>query len=102
MVAMGSQGILTFDFLMGTLNGNRFFDFIRRHLIPCMQQFPAPNSILIMDNCSVHHVDEVRAELHSAGLMVIYLPPYSPDFNPCEELFSYMKYYLKDHDAMHG
>ena len=34
--------------------------------------------------------------------MVIYLPPYSPDFNPCEELFSYIKYYLKDHNLIFG
>ena len=60
-----------------------------------MQQFPAPNSILVM-------VNEVRAEVDSAGIMVIYLPPYSPDFNPCEELFSYIKYYLKDHNLIFG
>ena len=63
-----------------------------------MQQFPACNSILVMDNCSIHHVDQVKEELHSAGIMVIFLPPYSPDLNPCEELFSYVKYYLKDCD----
>ena len=47
-----------------------------------------------MDNCSIHHVQ--------IGLwnLAIFLPPYSPDYNPCEEMFSYIKYYLKDHDEL--
>ncbi len=35
-----------------------------------------------------------------ARILVIFLPPYSPDFNPAEELFSYVKYYLKEHDEV--
>ena len=34
------------------------------------------------------------------GILVLFLPPYSPDMNPIEEMFSYIKYYLKDHDAI--
>lgn len=100
VVAMSSQGIIAIDMTTGTMNGDKFFDFIRGQLIPCMQPFPAQNSILVMDNCSIHHVDEVKEELHSAGIMAIFLPPYSPDFNPCEELFSSVKYFLKDHDEI--
>lgn len=97
---MASQGILTREFTTGTMNGDKFFDFIRGSLIPCMQQFPAPNSILVMDNCSIHHVQQVKDELQLAGIMVIFLPPYSPKFNPCEEMFSYVKYYIRDHDEI--
>ena len=53
-----------------------------------------------MDNCAIHHVQQVQQEFESAGIMVIFLPPYSPDYNPCEEMFSYIKYYLKDHDEI--
>ena len=53
-----------------------------------------------MDNCSIHHVDIIKAALRDAGIVVIFLPPYSPDLNPIEELFSSVKYYLKDHDEM--
>ena len=98
VIAMTSCGVLVSDFITGTMNGDKFFDYIRGQLVPCMQQFPAPHSILIMDNCSIHHIEDVRHELYSAGIMVIFLPPYSPDFNPCEEMFSYVKYYLKNHD----
>ena len=96
IVAMSSEGVISYETISGTTNGDRFFDFMLG-LIPNMQGFPAKNSILIMDNCSIHHVRKVTDLLTSVGILVLFLPPYSPDYNPCEELFSYIKYYLKDH-----
>ena len=60
-----------------------------------MQPFDGENtwSILVLDNCSVHHVQEVSKLLDEAGILHFFLPPYSPDFNPAEEMFSYIKYY---------
>uniref|UniRef100_A0A1X7VTI6 Tc1-like transposase DDE domain-containing protein n=1 Tax=Amphimedon queenslandica TaxID=400682 RepID=A0A1X7VTI6_AMPQE len=55
-------------------------------------------SIIIMDNCSIHHVSGVKQLLEDAGILLFYLPPYSPDLNPFEEAFSSVKYYLKDYD----
>ena len=100
IVAMGCEGVLTFNMVTGTTNGETFFDFIRGSIIPSMQPFPAPCSILVMDNCSIHHIQEVRDILDLAGILLLYLPPYSPDLNPAEEMFSYVKYYLKDHDEI--
>lgn len=100
VVAMTSSGVITYEFHTGTMNGDKFFDFVRGKLIPNMQPFPGPHLMLIMDNCSIHHVEEVKQELEAAGILVIFLPPYSPDYNPCEELFSFVKYYLKDHDQL--
>ena len=65
-----------------------------------MNPFPDTNSILIMDNCAIHHVQEIKDFLNDMGIMLLYLPPYSPDFNPIEELFSYLKYYLKEHEHL--
>ena len=59
-----------------------------------------PRSILVMDNCSIHHVQPVLDTLKQMGILVLFLPPYSPDVNPIEEMFSYIKYYLKDHDPI--
>ena len=59
-----------------------------------------PRSILVMDNCTIHHVNEVEAILRQAGIVVLFLPPYSPDYNPAEEAFSYVKGYLKKHDQL--
>ena len=59
-------------------------------------------SIVIMDNCSIHYVHQVKDFLHETGVLVLYLPPYSPDLNPIELAFSCIKQYLKQHeDIMH-
>ena len=48
-----------------------------------------------MDNCAIHHIDEVVAMIEDVGAMVQFLPPYSPDFNPIEEAFSKVKSEMK-------
>lgn len=55
-----------------------------------------------MDSCSIHHIQEVKSiyVLQSVGILVIFLPPYSPNYNQAEELFSYVKYYLKENDEL--
>ena len=49
------------------------------------------HSVVIMDNTAIHHVDEVIKMIQGIGAMVLYLPPYSPDYNPIEEAFSKVK-----------
>ena len=53
-----------------------------------------------MDNCSIHHTELVMDLLKEAGIVVIFLPPYSPDYNPIELVFGYIKAYLKHHDEL--
>lgn len=57
-------------------------------------------SIAVLDNCSNHHVPGIVDLFRLAGILVLFLPPYSPDYNPIEESFSYVKYYLKRHDYL--
>ena len=84
------------------MNGDTFFDFARGSLLPMMQPFDgrSPHSILIMDNFSIHHVAEVKDLFQQAGIVVLFLPPYSPDLNPVEEALSYVKNYLRKHDQL--
>ena len=86
---------------MGTVDGQTF-DFLWGTLIPRMRPFNGsiPNSVVIMDNCSVHHIQEVKQLLNKVGILVLFLPPYSPDLNPIEEAFDYVKSYLKKHDVL--
>ena len=102
IIAMCTDGIIALELFQGTLNGDRFLDFLRGSLIPEMQPFDglSPQSVLVLDNCSVHHVSTAIDLLREAGTLVIFLPPYSPDLNPVEELFSAVKYYLKEHDEI--
>ena len=99
IVAMSSSGIIASQIITTTVDGDNF---LRGNLVPMMQPFDgsSPNSILIMDNCSVHHISAVKDLLQQAGILLLFLPPYSPDLNPIEEAFSYVKNYLRKHDQL--
>jgi len=102
ITALTTGGVIATEIIKGTVDGAKFTNFVQGKLIPEMMPFDGdnPRSIAILDNCSVHHVAEVESSLKQAGILVYYLPPYSPDLNPAEELFSYFKYYLKLHDEV--
>ena len=74
----------------GTMNGERFTKFVRNVLLPHLNPFNSvnPRSVVIMDNASIHHVDQVVDLIErQAGAKVCFLPPYSPDLNPAEGVF---------------
>lgn len=81
LAAMCSEGIIATELYEGTCDGDRFLNFIIGILIPVMLQFDgsSPRSVLIMDNCTVHHVAPVLQTLIDAGIIPMFLPPYSPE-----------------------
>ena len=102
ITALTKDGILATELRTGTTDSDKFYDFLRGSVIPNMHPYDgvAPKSILIMDNCSIHHVQDVLDLLQSCGILVVFLPPYSPDFTPIESAFSFVKQYLKKHDEV--
>ena len=102
IAAIASTGMVAFDMVLGSVNGEVFFDYVRTSLIPQMLPFDGqnPRSIVVLDNCSIHHMQQVIDLFDAAGILVLFLPPYSPDFMPIEETFSYVKYYLKKHTEL--
>ncbi len=62
-----------------------------------MNPYPHMRSVLILDNAKIHHDHGLLEYLDAFGVRVEFLPPYSPDLNPIEEAFSYIKNYLKRH-----
>ena len=102
IAAISTSGYVGVELTYGTVNGDVFTDFVRGTLIPEMEPFDGEikKSVVIMDNCSIHHVEEVKTLLDEAGILLFFLPPYSPDYNPIENAFSAVKSYLKDHDEL--
>ncbi len=92
---MSQRGLEDIDVYEGTINGNIFCDFIRRCLVPILQPFNGsnPRCIIVMDNAAIHHVEDVISTIQV--LLLRFLPPYSPDYNPLEESFSKVKAFLK-------
>ncbi len=85
-----------------SVNGDKFLDFVRRDMLPLLMPFDGhnPNSIVILDNASIHHVHQVIELITSVGALVRFLPPYSPDMNPIEEVFAEVKHYLQANGAL--
>ena len=56
--------------------------------------------IFLTDNHPVHHVREVINRIYNSGVLVRFLPPYSPDLNPIEEAFAKVKHFLRQNDLV--
>ena len=77
--------------LDGPINGHAFQAYVDQVLVPELR----PGDIVIMDNLGSHKGRAVRAAIEAVGAMLLYLPPYSPDFNPIENAFSKLKALLR-------
>jgi transposase len=76
---------------MGGTTGVRFVDYLKTVLIPTLK----PGDIVVMDNLRSHHVKDVQKLFDGTQFQVAYLPPYSPDLNPIEKMWSKMKSILR-------
>lgn len=75
----------------GAINGRIFRGWVEQHLVPTLRT----GDIVVMDNLSAHKVAGVRDAIQRVGAEVMYLPPYSPDLNPIETVFSKFKWLVK-------
>ncbi len=91
LAALRSTGLTAPLVIDGPVNGDLFLAYVEQHLLPTLKR----GDIVIMDNLSSHKRAGVREAIESVGASLIYLPPYSPDFNPIELLFSKFKWLLR-------
>lgn len=89
--SMRWDGRTAFTTYPGGTTGERFVTYLKEVLIPALQ----PGDIVVMDNMRSHHVKGVEETLCAAGMIPLYLPPYSPDMNPIEMLWSKLKSILR-------
>ena len=77
--------------LDGTLNAPTFLGYVQQCLAPALRQ----GDVVVMDNLAAHKVRGVQEAIEQVGASVWYLPPYSPDLNPIEKLWSKVKAWLR-------
>jgi transposase len=77
--------------LDGPMTGAAFLAYVEQMLAPTL----IPGDIVVMDNLPAHKVSGVRTAIEAAGATLLYLPPYSPDFNPIEMAFAKLKTLLR-------
>ena len=75
----------------GPINGRSFLAYVEQMLVPTLK----PGDIVIMDNLGSHKGKAVRAAIRGAGAKLWFLPPYSPDLNPIEQVFAKLKTLLR-------
>jgi transposase len=91
LAVIGLRGVTAPLVLSGAVNGTVFYSYIQQCVVPTLQ----PGDVLFMDNLSAHKVAGIEALIEARGAHLIYLPPYSPDFNPIELAWSKVKTILR-------
>jgi len=79
----------------GSADGEKFVFFLKEKLLPTLKD----GDVVIMDNCRIHYVKEVTEVLKFVGARPLFLPPYSPELNPIEEVWSLVKNVFKSLEA---
>jgi transposase len=89
------DGSMATQTIAGSLNGELFKIYVKECLAPTLRS----GDIVVMDNLRAHKVEGIAEAIKAARATVLYIPPYSPDLNPIEELWSKLKAYLREEKA---
>ena len=91
LAALTARGLEAPMTIAEPTDGDIFLAYLEQVLCPRLR----PGQVVIMDNLSAHKVAGVREQIEAAGARLLYLPPYSPDFNPIEQAWSKVKQILR-------
>ena len=91
IAALGIDGVECSAVVDGAVNANIFEAFVEQVLVPVLK----PGDVVVMDNLSSHKRAKTRELIESVGAELMFLPPYSPDLNPIEMVFSKIKQLLR-------
>ena len=91
VAGLRNTGMIAPMVLNGPINGELFQDYVDQVLVPEL----GPGDVVVMDNLGSHKGAGVRTAIEAVGASLLYLPPYSPDFNPIENAFSKLKAMLR-------
>jgi transposase len=91
VAALRHEGITAPWLLDGPIDGEHFRTYVARVLLPTLR----PGDIVIMDNLGSHKGKAIRALIRAAGAKLLFLPKYSPDLNPIEQVFAKLKQLLR-------
>jgi transposase len=91
VAGLRQSGIVAPLVLDGPMTGTAFCAYVEQFLAPALE----PGDVVVLDNLAAHKADGVRQAIATAGASILYLPPYSPDLNPIEQLFAKLKALLR-------
>jgi transposase len=91
LAALRHDGLTAPLVIDGAVNGEIFLSYVGQQLVPTLR----PGDVVIMDNLAAHKVAGVQAAIEACGARLVYLPPYSPDLNPIEQVFAKLRRLLQ-------
>jgi transposase len=91
LAALRHDGLAAPCVFDGAINGARFLAYVEQALAPTLRK----GDVVVLDNLRAHKVKGVREAIEARGARLLYLPPYSPDFNPIELAFAKLKALLR-------
>jgi transposase len=91
IAGLRQTGIVAPLVLDGPMTGTAFCAYVEQFLAPALE----PGDVVVLDNLAAHRADGVRQAIAAAGASILFLPPYSPDLNPIEQLFAKFKALLR-------
>jgi hypothetical protein len=95
--ALNINGFIGWDVTEGTFNRKTMHKSMVKNVIPLLNPYPLPNSILVIDNARIHMYQEWIDAVHKVGAIVVFLSPYSPHLNPIEFCFGSLKRWIQKH-----
>jgi transposase len=95
VACLTAEGVLAWSAYDGAVDGERFINFLVDKLLPKVRR----GDVLVMDNVRFHKTAEVQRVVEEAGVTLCYIPPYHPELNAAEELFSLFKSGLRRREA---
>ena len=90
--ALRHDGIIAPWVIDGPINGAIFLIYIEKVLAPTLK----PGDVVVLDNLGSHKGKAARAAIRARGAHMIFLPPYSPDLNPIEQVFAKLKHLMRN------
>ena len=97
LAAVDVKGFMDWTTTSGTFTRKSFHDAFAKMVIPHLNPWPLPRSIVILDNAKIHMYKELVESIHQTGAMLLFLPPYCPQLNPIEICFSQLKRWIQRH-----
>jgi transposase len=98
-VLSGAGGLVDYFCVEGGMGTLDLLAALETSVVPHLNPYPGPNSVVVMDNNGTHRNAEVKALICATGAIILYTPPYSPQFNPIESLFNVLKHWIRRHRA---
>eukprot|EP00957_Ditylum_brightwellii_P104517 7963480-Ditylum_brightwellii.AAC.1 len=95
LAVLNVKGFMAWESTRGTFTQIKFHEAFARHIVPKLNPWPLPNSIVIMDNAKIHMYKELEAVVYQTGARLLFLLPYAPQLNPIKVCFGQLKRWIQ-------